>query len=243
MINYKKNSIYLLVSLLFLSPIVAKLTSNNIGNIENNITNDKDEADQTCSICMDNVGNSGLSLNCKHNFHEHCLRSWLEINNRCPICRKEFSEADLHDNKQDNKDELFEQIRNYFNQFGSEDVNAFIDNCYNDPYLLLGDECQCFLTDEMKNVVNQFLQAEYPENNLVEKTFHKPLTGTGLILLKELSDSFEQANNAEVDSLLIEATNNPMILVDHSWFTRMLNQNQRDLVGSIIDIYTNEELI
>lgn len=246
---YKKNSKYLLVSLLFLSPILIQVKPGSIENIENNIigNNKKDEIDQTCSICMDNIDSAGLSLNCNHRFHENCLRSWLEVNNTCPICRKEISlpelNAELNNSNQNSKEELFEQIRNYFKQFGSEDVDYLIDTCYNEPYLLLGDECQAFLTDDMKEVVNQFLQAEYPENRTIEQAYHKPLSQTGLFMLKELSDSFEEANNPDVDSILIDASTNPLVLAEHSWFTRLLSQRQRDLVSSIIDDYTGEETL
>ena len=57
-------------------------------------TKNKDSCiDTTCTICLDNVSNDGVTLNCKHNFHKGCLQEWvkhqiLDINNpSCPTCR------------------------------------------------------------------------------------------------------------------------------------------------------------
>ena len=26
-------------------------------------------------------------LNCKHDYHEECIKKWFERNNKCPICK------------------------------------------------------------------------------------------------------------------------------------------------------------
>ncbi|KAG6576267.1 E3 ubiquitin protein ligase RIE1 [Phytophthora cinnamomi] len=58
-----------------------------------------------CVICMDAQSddtcsqrptrNYGAQLPCGHNFHRRCIRSWLELQSTCPICRwqlpKEFA--------------------------------------------------------------------------------------------------------------------------------------------------------
>ena len=47
---------------------------------------------QLCSICQENisVGTDAMSMPCKHLFHPHCLRQWLESNYTCPECRCEL---------------------------------------------------------------------------------------------------------------------------------------------------------
>lgn len=45
---------------------------------------------ETCSICMEGDNYDGIKLSCKHSFHHKCIMPWLELNNTCPVCRKEF---------------------------------------------------------------------------------------------------------------------------------------------------------
>ena len=39
-----------------------------------------------CSICYESCTNL-ITLRCAHNFHPDCIKSWLEKNNSCPLCR------------------------------------------------------------------------------------------------------------------------------------------------------------
>jgi hypothetical protein len=41
-----------------------------------------------CSICLDTLEINTIQLkNCHHEFHNHCIEEWLQINNSCPSCR------------------------------------------------------------------------------------------------------------------------------------------------------------
>jgi len=45
--------------------------------------------DLTCAICRDDItASSGRRLPCDHIFHYSCLRSWLERESFCPICKR-----------------------------------------------------------------------------------------------------------------------------------------------------------
>ena len=50
--------------------------------------------DTTCSICLDNISNDGVTLYCKHRYHTKCLQRWVKqqityVNNpTCPSCRR-----------------------------------------------------------------------------------------------------------------------------------------------------------
>lgn len=45
--------------------------------------------DLTCAICRDDItSSSGRRLPCDHVFHYSCLRSWLERESFCPICKR-----------------------------------------------------------------------------------------------------------------------------------------------------------
>ncbi|KAF3628517.1 hypothetical protein FXO38_28211 [Capsicum annuum] len=51
-----------------------------------------DDLPPMCSICRDEpeIGEMMGILSCWHSFHLHCIVKWLEINYRCPLCRKSF---------------------------------------------------------------------------------------------------------------------------------------------------------
>jgi hypothetical protein len=45
-----------------------------------------------CPICQEDyeLGDALFKLPCKHRMHKKCLKSWLETNNSCPMCRHEL---------------------------------------------------------------------------------------------------------------------------------------------------------
>lgn len=57
--------------------------------------NIKDYSNKECNICMDEyvVNEKIVELDCKHVFHESCIRNWL-CNEKisCPVCRKDTRE-------------------------------------------------------------------------------------------------------------------------------------------------------
>ena len=59
-------------------------------NMENRFPDASEEdlvrADHTCIVCREDM-RSGKRLPCHHVFHMECLKSWLERQQNCPICR------------------------------------------------------------------------------------------------------------------------------------------------------------
>jgi len=45
-----------------------------------------------CAICLSKLGVGGVSsvFSCGHRFHEYCINTWFNQDNRCPCCRKEL---------------------------------------------------------------------------------------------------------------------------------------------------------
>lgn len=43
----------------------------------------------SCTICMDNFtsGQKYKKLKCTHEFHQECVDTWFENENKCPICQ------------------------------------------------------------------------------------------------------------------------------------------------------------
>jgi hypothetical protein len=41
-----------------------------------------------CSICIAQFSGRVIRLPCEHEFHEHCVATWLEYADACPLCRK-----------------------------------------------------------------------------------------------------------------------------------------------------------
>ena len=50
-----------------------------------------------CTICLDNIENNCIKLECGHYFHMNCIRNWmLRRNTTCPICRSQiFSRTEI----------------------------------------------------------------------------------------------------------------------------------------------------
>jgi len=61
-----------------------------------------DESNQECAICLETqrLGAKVTKLPCAHIFCNDCVRSWLEKNNTCPVCRFELPTGNPdYDNK------------------------------------------------------------------------------------------------------------------------------------------------
>lgn len=43
-------------------------------------------SEETCSICLDTIDDLFVT-NCGHYFHKHCIDTWLNTSNNCPLCR------------------------------------------------------------------------------------------------------------------------------------------------------------
>lgn len=52
-----------------------------------------EEPSTECVICADSFSCSHriYKLPCRHTYHENCLKSWVEIKNTCPMCRRDLT--------------------------------------------------------------------------------------------------------------------------------------------------------
>ena len=50
----------------------------------------ENENNVICSICIEPLKENVISLNCKHKYHEDCIKSWLNEDNSCPLCRNKI---------------------------------------------------------------------------------------------------------------------------------------------------------
>jgi len=46
-------------------------------------------SDETCSICLETI-DRGVKLDCRHEFHGHCIQKWFNHSATCPVCRFEI---------------------------------------------------------------------------------------------------------------------------------------------------------
>ena len=81
---HSENSVYITNGNRLSSTIVNKLRVIDINQANINKYND-----QICTICQDiyKIGEKCMILNCKHDYHEECIKKWFERNNKCPICK------------------------------------------------------------------------------------------------------------------------------------------------------------
>ena len=66
-----------------------RITANMDGRFPDATPEECARADHVCIICREELAPGGRNkrLGCAHVFHLHCLRSWLERQQSCPICR------------------------------------------------------------------------------------------------------------------------------------------------------------
>jgi len=68
---------------------------------EHEMTSKDIEHTPSCVVCMSEwkEGDIALQLPCKHNFHQPCVKRWLDWRNSCPICRSKLEPTaeDLRD--------------------------------------------------------------------------------------------------------------------------------------------------
>lgn len=52
------------------------------------ISEQTNELDKECSICLQEDNNEKVKLECSHIYHKKCIVSWLCESDNCPLCRK-----------------------------------------------------------------------------------------------------------------------------------------------------------
>jgi len=96
-----------------------------------------------CAICFENIYNNYVPVFiCNHLFHKKCIKSWLKINNNCPICRTNLSIINLstifakaNENDISNNLLILSKILKYIYQKSKKHVKyhsnaVFIDCCF-----------------------------------------------------------------------------------------------------------------
>ncbi len=59
-------------------------------NIRRLNSNDEENLLNECCICLEKYEKNEIimELACNHNFHEKCIKEWMNKNNNCPQCRE-----------------------------------------------------------------------------------------------------------------------------------------------------------
>ena len=49
----------------------------------------------TCNVCLEDFieGEEVKLLNCKHAFHEKCIKTWIIKKGKCPVCVRDVFES------------------------------------------------------------------------------------------------------------------------------------------------------
>ncbi|KAI8885962.1 hypothetical protein K501DRAFT_283998 [Backusella circina FSU 941] len=63
--------------------------------------------DAVCAICLSEYENNELicKLWCEHHYHKDCVQEWLELNSKCPLCKRDFRGKDHHDSDMETEQE------------------------------------------------------------------------------------------------------------------------------------------
>ena len=78
------------------NPPASQRAMDNLPKIEVTQENINNYKDMTCNICLEGfqIGHILRVLECKHEFHERCIITWLKSRNTCPVCRHELESND-----------------------------------------------------------------------------------------------------------------------------------------------------
>lgn len=91
----------------FLSKLLHKYQN---GDVHDDIENGSHEdmyispaEDALCCICLSDYENSDLlcRLWCGHHFHRSCLKEWLSLNRKCPLCKQDFRGKEYDEDSED----------------------------------------------------------------------------------------------------------------------------------------------
>ena len=94
------------------NPPASQRAIDNLPKIEITKENINKFKDMTCNICLEGFtqGNILRVLECKHEFHEKCIVTWLKTKNTCPVCRHELESNDPNYERRKNRHR--ENLRN-----------------------------------------------------------------------------------------------------------------------------------
>ncbi|CAO3633904.1 unnamed protein product [Mucor hiemalis] len=91
----------------FLSKLLHKYQNGNVhDDIENGSYEDmyiSPAEDALCCICLSDYENNDFlcRLWCGHHFHRSCLKEWLTLNRKCPLCKQDFRGKEYDEDSED----------------------------------------------------------------------------------------------------------------------------------------------
>ena len=77
-----------------------------------------------CCVCYQSMSQAKIT-NCGHYFHAICLRKWLYVQEKCPMCHKEIQYENIVETDPGNTDNAENDIQNH-----AENVPGYSDNCH-----------------------------------------------------------------------------------------------------------------
>ncbi|KAJ2940047.1 hypothetical protein O0L34_g14082 [Tuta absoluta] len=97
---------------------------NKINSLREASVDQLDRLDDVCAICYQEMHSAKITR-CNHYFHGVCLRKWLYVQDRCPLCHDILYKIDT-DNKDNNSDGSNEENSNNQNLLLEEDQDLLL---------------------------------------------------------------------------------------------------------------------
>ncbi|KAG0286095.1 hypothetical protein BGZ96_009771 [Linnemannia gamsii] len=98
---------------------------------QHTLTSEELDAKTECSVCKDEFERQDIctQLQCKHIFHEDCIKPWLKTSATCPTCRFSLVPVEAEEGGEDDEDAQQQQHQNqqqrHFSRYSSDLPGSF----------------------------------------------------------------------------------------------------------------------
>jgi hypothetical protein len=129
----------------------------------------------------------------------------------------------------------------------NDSVKVMLIDAYHNPLVLANSDFMAVLTDEQRAVAQEFIalsldaqvaQQQPAQNMQAAQQEQHRLTQIEHDLIAQLAQELARLERDDIDAVLIEAYTNPYALVQNPVFVHVLNEQQKEFVDTLLEMYT-----